>query len=136
MNGHANQKAEEGDNGNAISVLKDDNLEFVISLDSPSSDFYKGEEAHEGAVEDLEKQIIRREADQRMRLREPVALFFGTLLVFQHAFAYVIILEALKRGVLGELQLIFSALVAGTIAESYFIAKMIVEWIFPSKEVK
>lgn len=70
---------------------------------------------------------------QKRFLRVPVAIFFAVLLTIQHAFTYSIILIAIEKNILQDLQLIFSTLIAGTLIETGFVAKTIVDWMYGKK---
>ncbi len=56
--------------------------------------------------------------------------FFAILLAGQNIAVFTIIISALQKGEVKDLQLIFSALVAATLTETYFITKIIINFIF------
>lgn len=56
--------------------------------------------------------------------------FFAILLAGQNIAVFTIIIAALQKGEVKDLQLIFSALVAATLTETYFITKIIINFIF------
>lgn len=59
-----------------------------------------------------------------------VAFFFGCLLWKQNTLVFKLVQESMNQDRLKDLQIVFSALIAGTLAETYFITRIIVEWIF------
>ena len=70
------------------------------------------------------------DANQQIRMRPVVATFFGILLVAQNTVVFYLVLWALQQDKLGELQWIFGALIAGSLAETYKISQLIVTKLF------
>ncbi len=56
--------------------------------------------------------------------------FFALLLAGQNIAVFTVIIISLQKGTVKDLQLIFSALVAATLTETYFITKIIINFIF------
>ena len=54
----------------------------------------------------------------------------GALVVVQTVAIFVIVSVALAMNQLQDLQLIFSALIAGTLTQSYFLLRLITEKVF------
>jgi len=71
-----------------------------------------------------------RDARQKITARPYIAWGVGGLLILQNAGIYIIVMSALDKGVLKELQLIFSTLVAGSLTQSYFLLRLITGKIF------
>lgn len=67
---------------------------------------------------------------QRLRARPWIAWGVGLLLILQSIGIWFIIVWSIQSGQLKNLQLIFSALIGGTLTESYFLLKLIVRQIF------
>lgn len=67
---------------------------------------------------------------QQIRLRPWFAAAMFTVLVVQNVGIWFLVVWALNKSQLGELQLIFSALVAGSLTQSYFILRLITKKIF------
>jgi len=71
-----------------------------------------------------------RDAQQKITARPYIAWGVGALLILQNVGIYIIVITALNKGVLKELQLIFSTLVAGSLTQSYFLLRLITGKIF------
>lgn len=67
---------------------------------------------------------------QKLRARPWIAWGVGLLLLVQNVGLWFLIVWALHRGQLTELQWIFGTLIGGTLTESYFLLKLIVRQIF------
>lgn len=67
-------------------------------------------------------------------LRNFFSIYFLVLLLLQNGAVFYIVYQALVSGGLKDLQLIFAALVAGTLTETYFITKIIVNFIFSTTD--
>jgi len=79
--------------------------------------------------EELHK-IELKDVQQQIKMRPIVATFFGVLLVAQNTVVFLLVAWALKRDYLDNLQLVFSALIAGTLAQTYKISELIVNKLF------
>jgi len=79
------------------------------------------EKLHAIEIHDLQQQIT---------MRRIVAGFFGLLLVAQNTVVFCLVWWALQQDKLGELQWIFSALIAGSLTETYTISRLIVTKLF------
>ena len=67
---------------------------------------------------------------QKIRARPYIAWGVGTLLVLQNFAVFAIVYIALRNGTLEDLQLVFSALIAGSLTQSYFLLRLITEKVF------
>jgi hypothetical protein len=67
---------------------------------------------------------------QQITMRPLVAIFFGALLIVQNIVVFLLVWWALRTNRLGQLQWIFSALVAGSLAETYKVSQLIVNKLF------
>jgi hypothetical protein len=111
---------------------------LYVSPDLPDASSFLAEQYKTVKIEsdNLEKELARKDGYQKLSLRIPVASFFGWLLVVQHVFVYSIVIGALTMGSLQDLQLIFTALLTGTIGETMFIIHIIVNWLFDGRRRK
>lgn len=66
----------------------------------------------------------------RLGLRKWIALSLIGLIVFQNVAAYGLVLIALSKGKLPELQIIFGTLTAATLIETSISIKFIVQYLF------
>lgn len=66
------------------------------------------------------------------KLRILTSVFTAVLLVCQNVLVFWIVIRALNDGSLKDLQLIFATLVSATLTETYFIMKIIVQFVFSS----
>lgn len=67
---------------------------------------------------------------QKIKARPYLAWGVGLLLVAQNIGIWFIVMRALETQQLESLQIIFSVLIAGTLAQSYFLLKLITERVF------
>lgn len=67
---------------------------------------------------------------QKLKARPFIAWGVGALLVVQNAAIFYIVYVALCNETLSDLQLIFSALIAGSMTQSYFLLRLITEKVF------
>jgi hypothetical protein len=76
--------------------------------------------------------------DIRVRIWSRIisGIFFAVLLAGQNYYVFRLVSSALGSNSIKELQLIFGVLVAGTLTETYFIARTIVGWIFSENDYK
>ncbi len=67
---------------------------------------------------------------QKVKARPFLAWGVGMLLIVQNAGIWFIVVWALNKGQLQDLQLIFSTLIAGSLTQSYFLMRLITEKVF------
>ena len=67
---------------------------------------------------------------QKLKARPFIAWGVGLLLLLQNIAVFIIVYIALCNGTLKDLQLIFSALIAGSLTQSYFLLRLITEKVF------
>jgi hypothetical protein len=67
---------------------------------------------------------------QKLKARPFIAWGVGILLLFQNVAVFTIVYVALCNNTLQDLQLIFSALIAGSLTQSYFLLRLITEKVF------
>lgn len=63
-----------------------------------------------------------------------ISIFSAILLVWQNWQVFDVVNKAFQNGQLKDLQVIFAALVAATLTETYFIMKIIVNFVFSSND--
>lgn len=79
-----------------------------------------------GVLRDIEV----RDKRQQIRLRPWFAIGVFVLLAIQNIAIWFILVWALHSNQLDDLQLIFSALIGGTLTQSYFILRLITKKVF------
>ncbi len=82
---------------------------------------------------DLSEKIIHlniQDVRWRLKARQYLSWFFGALLVVQNVVLFVLVFLAYGQGRLEGLQSILSLLVTATLAETYFIIRIIVKELF------
>jgi hypothetical protein len=67
---------------------------------------------------------------QKLKARPYIAWGVGILLVIQSIAVFAIVYAALCNATLKDLQFIFSALIAGSLTQSYFLLRLITEKVF------
>lgn len=67
---------------------------------------------------------------QKIKARPYIAWGVGILLVLQNVAVFGIVYTALCNNTLKDLQLIFSALIGGSLTQSYFLLRLITEKVF------
>lgn len=75
-----------------------------------------------------EKEI--EDIQQRIKARPRIAIGIGLLLLVQNAGIWFITVWALNKYELGQLQLIYSTLIGGTLIQSYFLLRLIVKQVY------
>ncbi|HVQ44004.1 MAG TPA: hypothetical protein VMT30_03495 [Candidatus Saccharimonadia bacterium] len=84
----------------------------------------------EDNLQEAADRALARENGITLWLRRLVAFFIMLLLALQNYGIWLIIMDALHLKELGHLELIFSVLVGGTLAQSYLILSKITDAIF------
>lgn len=83
--------------------------------------------------EELNKERLR-EIQFKYYFRILSALFFAVLLAGQNLAVFSIIGTSLQKGMVKDLQLVFATLIAATLTETYFITKIIINFIFSTTD--
>lgn len=81
----------------------------------------------------LNKERLR-EVQFKNYFRMIAAIFFGVLLAGQNFAVFFVILKAFELDRLKDLQLIFAALSGATLTETYFVTKIIINFIFSTTD--
>ncbi|EKD99691.1 MAG: hypothetical protein ACD_22C00205G0003 [uncultured bacterium] len=102
---------------------------FEKSLDGLSVNYKTAEQKSKNISENLQ-QVRRIDVVIQLFARIIITIFFGCLLLQQNTTLFRLVTESVRNGSLVQLQPIFSVLTAATIAETYLIARIIVEWVF------
>ena len=74
--------------------------------------------------------IVLKDHDWRVRARSVYGDAFMVLLFVQNAIVFGIIVLAFFMGELKDLSLILGIVLTGTLGETYFVIRVIVQWIF------
>jgi hypothetical protein len=94
-------------------------------------------------IQAVKKSISMQEQLNKERLREVqfknhfriyLSIFFALLLAGQNLAVFLVIFRAFELDRLKDLQLIFAALTAATLAETYFVTKIIINFVFSTTD--
>lgn len=85
------------------------------------------EKLHDYELRDVNQQII---------MRPIVAMFFGGLLFVQNVLIFALVAWSLQHDKLAQLQLVFSVLITGSLAQTYKVSQLIVNKLFTPIDYK
>jgi len=102
---------------------------FEKNADGLSVKYKTAEQKSKNVSEDLQ-QVRGIDVKIQIIARVVITAFFGYLLLQQNTTLFNLVTEGVKNGTLERLQPVFSILTGATIAETYLIARIIVEWVF------
>lgn len=127
----------------SLSSAQQKKIDFVLrGMDKSFSSGFESLTPSKNIVkksQDLRKELDKaRTLDIKVKivLRIAYALFFGWLLTTQNIYVFNIIKESQKVGGLSEIQPLLAVVVPATLAETYFIVRIMVEWTFSDIDYK
>ncbi len=83
--------------------------------------------------EQLNKERLR-EIQFKNSFRKSLSIFFAVLLTLQNVAVFLVIFYVIAHNQLKDLQLIFSVLTGATLIETYFVTKIIINFVFSTTD--
>lgn len=108
---------------------------FQVVTDTELQEKMQSEYTIRIAENDLELlELEKEDLAWKLKARMWYSLAFSLLLLMQNIFAFGLVFWAFRAGRIGDLAIILSALLVGTLAETAYIVRIMITWIFSNSQ--